>query len=250
MINAMIIDDEHYASQALVTLLKKHCPDVTVAAVSNNAKEAVKLIRELQPQLVFLDIEMPYLNGFELLEMLGNVSFDCIFTTSYDQYAIKAIRFSALDYLLKPVDPEELKAAVGRVTGKRSASQHQQQMELLLSRFQQPQPMVNRIALPTLEGLQIIPVDSILYCTSSSNYTIFNLAENQKLIISRTLKEIEEMLEDYQFLRVHHSYLVNLHEVRKYNRGEGGSLLMSDGASIDVSRSRKEMLLKKLQPGK
>lgn len=250
MINAMIIDDEHYASQALVTLLKKHCPDVTVIAVSNNAKEAVKLIRELQPQLVFLDIEMPYLNGFELLEMLGNVSFDCIFTTSYDQYAIKAIRFSALDYLLKPVDPEELKAAVGRVTGKRSASLQQQQMELLLSRFQQPQPMVNRIALPTLEGLQIIPVDSILYCTSSSNYTIFNLTENQKLIISRTLKEIEEMLEDYQFLRVHHSYLVNLHEVRKYNRGEGGSLLMSDGTTIDVSRSRKEMLLKKLQPGK
>jgi two-component system LytT family response regulator len=250
MINAMVIDDEHYASQALVTLLKKHCPDVTVIAVSNNAKEAVKLIRELQPQLVFLDIEMPYLNGFELLEMLGNVSFDCIFTTSYDQYAIKAIRFSALDYLLKPVDPEELKAAVGRVTGKRSVSLQQQQMELLLSRFQQPQPMVNRIALPTLEGLQIIPVDSILYCTSSSNYTIFNLTENQKLIISRTLKEIEEMLEDHQFLRVHHSYLVNLHEVRKYNRGEGGSLLMSDGTTIDVSRSRKEMLLKKLQPGK
>lgn len=249
MINAMIVDDEHYASQALVTLLKKHCPDVAVVAVCNNAKEAVKLIRELQPQLVFLDIEMPYLNGFELLEMLGPVSFDCIFTTSYDQYAIKAIRFSALDYLLKPVDPEELKAAVGRVTGKRSPSL-QQQMELLLSRFQQPQPAVNRIALPTLEGLQIIPVDTILYCTSSSNYTIFNLMENQKLIISRTLKEIEEMLEEYRFLRVHHSYLVNLNEVRKYNRGEGGSVLMSDGATVDVSRSRKEMLLKKLQPGK
>lgn len=249
MINAVIIDDEHYASQALMTLLKKHCPEVSVAAVCNNSKEAVKIIRELRPQLVFLDIEMPYLNGFELLEILAPVPFDCIFTTSYDQYAIKAIRFSALDYLLKPVDPEELKAAVARVTGKRSASL-QQQMELLLSRFQQPQPMVDRIALPTLEGLQIIPVDSILYCTSSSNYTIFNLTDSQKLIISRTLKEIEEMLEDYHFLRVHHSYLVNLKEVRKYNRGEGGSLLMSDGATVDVSRSRKEMLLKKLQPGK
>lgn len=249
MINAVIIDDEHYASQALVTLLKKHCPEVSVAGVCNNSKEAVKIVRELRPQLVFLDIEMPYLNGFELLEILAPVSFDCIFTTSYDQYAIKAIRFSALDYLLKPVDPEELKAAVARVTGKRSASL-QQQMELLLSRFQQPQPMVDRIALPTLEGLQIIPVDSILYCTSSSNYTIFNLADSQKLIISRTLKEIEEMLEDYHFLRVHHSYLVNLKEVRKYSRGEGGSLLMSDGATVDVSRSRKEMLLKKLQPGK
>lgn len=249
MINAVIVDDEHYAAQALVTLIKKNCPDVTIAAVCNNAKEAVKIIRELQPQLVFLDIEMPYLNGFELLEMLAPVSFECIFTTSYDQYAIKAIRFSALDYLLKPVDAEDLKAAVNRVTGKRSPSL-EQQMELLLSKFQQPLPAVNRIALPTLDGLQIIPVDTILYCSSSSNYTIFNLTEDQKLIISRTLKEIEEMLEEYRFLRVHHSYLVNLNEVRKYNRGEGGSLLMSNGATIDVSRSRKEMLLKKLQPGK
>lgn len=249
MINAVIVDDEHYAAQALVTLLKKNCPDVTINAVCNNAKEAVKVIRELQPQLVFLDIEMPYLNGFELLEMLAPVSFECIFTTSYDQYAIKAIRFSALDYLLKPVDPEDLKAAVNRVTGKKSPSL-QQQMELLLSKFQQPRPVENRIALPTLEGLQIIPVDSILYCSSSSNYTIFNLADGQKLIISRTLKEIEEMLEENRFLRVHHSYLVNLNEVRKYSRGEGGSLQMSDGTSIDVSRSRKEMLLKKLQPGK
>jgi two-component system, LytTR family, response regulator len=249
MINAVIVDDEHYAAQALVTLIKKNCPDVTITAVCNNAKEAVKVIRELQPQLVFLDIEMPYLNGFELLEILAPVSFECIFTTSYDQYAIKAIRFSALDYLLKPVDAEDLKAAVNRVTGKRSPSL-EKQMELLLSRFQQPQPAVNRIALPTLDGLQIIPVDTILYCSSSSNYTIFNLTDDQKLIISRTLKEIEEMLEEYRFLRVHHSYLVNLNEVRKYNRGEGGSLLMSNGATIDVSRSRKEMLLKKLQPGK
>ncbi|WP_119080122.1 LytR/AlgR family response regulator transcription factor [Chitinophaga alhagiae] len=247
MINAVIVDDEHYASQALVTLLKKHCPDVAVMAVCNNAKEAVKIIRDLRPQLVFLDVEMPWLNGFEVLEMLHPVLFDCIFTTSYDQYAIKAIRFSALDYLLKPVDPQELKAAVARVSEKRPGSL-QQQMELLLSRLQPA--TVDRIALPTLEGLQIIPVNSILYCSSSSNYTIFNLTGNQKLIISRTLKEIEEMLEEHQFLRVHHSYLVNLKEVRKYNRGEGGSLLMSDGASIDVSRSRKEMLLKKLQPGK
>lgn len=249
MIKAVIIDDEHYACQALAALLKKHCPEVEIVAICTSAKEAVKVVRELQPQLVFLDIEMPYLNGFEVLEMLAPIQFECIFTTSYDQYAIKAIRFSALDYLLKPVDAEELKAAVKKVAGKTQPSL-QQQMELLLSRYHQPQPAVNRIALPTLEGLQIIPVDTILYCTSSSNYTIFSLKDNQKLIISRTLKEIEEMLEEYRFLRVHHSCLVNLDEVRKYNRGEGGSLLMSDGAVVDVSRSRKEMLLKKLLPGK
>jgi two-component system, LytTR family, response regulator len=249
MIKAVIIDDEPYACQALATLLKKHCPEVSVEALCNNAKEAVKVVRELQPQLVFLDIEMPYLNGFEVLEMLAPIGFDCIFTTSYDQYAIKAIRFSALDYLLKPVDVEELKAAVKKVSGRQQPSL-QQQMELLLQRYHQPQTTVNRIALPTLDGLQIIPVDTILYCNASSNYTVFTLRENQKLVISRTLKEIEEMLEEYNFLRVHHSCLVNLDEVKKYSRGEGGTLLMSDGSEVDVSRSRKEALLKKLMPGK
>lgn len=250
MIKAMIIDDEPYACQALATLLSRHCPDVEIIALCNNAKEAVKLVRQLQPQLVFLDIEMPYLNGFEVLEMLAPVSFECIFTTSYDQYAIKAIRFSALDYLLKPVDVEELKAAVAKVHAKRPGAL-QQQMELLLARFHQPQPVVNRIALPAMDGLQIIPVDTILYCQSSSNYTMLTLRnESTKLVVSRTLKEIEEMLEEYHFLRVHHSCLVNLNEVKKYSKGEGGSLLMSDGAVVDVSRSRKEMLLKKLLPGK
>jgi two-component system LytT family response regulator len=249
MIKAVIVDDEHYACQALVLLLKKHCPEVTVQAVCNNAKEAVKLIRDLQPQLVFLDIEMPFFTGFELLEILAPVQFDCIFTTSYDQYAIKAIRFSALDYLLKPVDPEELKAAVKKVAGKREPSL-QQQMEILLSRLHQPQGQVPRIALPTLEGLQIIPVDTIIYCSASSNYTTLILKDNQKLLVSRTLKEIEEMLEEYRFLRIHHSCLVNLNEVKKYTRGEGGSLLLSDGSTVDVSRSRKEMLLKQLQPGR
>ncbi|UYQ94921.1 LytTR family DNA-binding domain-containing protein [Chitinophaga horti] len=249
MIKAVIVDDEPYACQALATLLKKHCPDVQVLALINNAKEAVTIIRELNPELVFLDIEMPYLNGFEVLEMLAPIHFDCIFTTSYDQYAIKAIRFSALDYLLKPVDVEELKAAVKKVTSK-SAPSLQQQMELLLQRYHQPQQGVNRIALPTLDGLQIIAVDTILYCNASSNYTVFTLKDTQKLVISRTLKEIEEMLEEDRFLRVHHSCLVNLDEVRKYSRGEGGTLLMSDGAEVDVSRSRKEALLKRLMPGK
>jgi two-component system LytT family response regulator len=249
MINAVIVDDELYASQALVTLLGRHCPEVTVLAVCNNAKEAVKLIRELTPALVFLDIEMPHINGFELLELLAPVSFQVVFTTSYDQYAIKAIRFSALDYLLKPVDPGELKAAVKKVAERLTPSLPLQ-LDILLAKLQQPQSIVNRIALPTMEGLQVIPVDTILYCTASSNYTTLTLKDKQKLLVSRTLKEIEDMLEDYPFLRVHHSCLVNLNEVKKYTRGEGGSLSMSDGSVVDVSRSRKEMLLKKLQPGK
>jgi len=246
---AVVIDDEPYASQALVTLLERYCPEVTVAAVCHHPREAVNIIRGLAPRLVFLDIEMPHMNGFELLEALSPVGFHVVFTTSYDQYAIRAIRFSALDYLLKPVDPDELKAAVKKAAD-RLSPHLPQQLDILLSKLYQPLSTVHRIALPTIEGLQMIPVDTILYCTASSNYTTLSLKDRQKLVVSRTLKEIEEMLDDYPFLRVHHSCLVNLNEIKKYTRGEGGSLSMSDGSVVDVSRSRKEMLLKKLQSGK
>jgi two-component system LytT family response regulator len=248
MIKAIVVDDEPYAGQALVTLLQRHCPEVVLVAVCNTAAEAMQMIREQQPSLVFLDIEMPHMNGFELLEALSPVSFQVIFTTSYDQYAIRAIRFSALDYLLKPVDATELKQAVAKASVKPDASLAKQ-LDILFAKMNPARGGVKRIALPTQEGLQMIPVDSIIYCSASSNYTSFILKDKQKLLVSRTLKEIEEMLEEYSFLRVHHSCLVNLDEVKKYIRGEGGSLLMSDGSEVDVSRSRKDNLLKRLTNG-
>ncbi|MEJ7673123.1 MAG: LytTR family DNA-binding domain-containing protein [Chitinophagaceae bacterium] len=202
-----------------------------------------------KPQLLFLDIEMPQMNGFELLEKLPQIDFDLIFTTSYDQYAIKTIRFSALDYLLKPIDREELKKAVQKVIARKKYPLPEQ-IEALLQKLNQPTIPVNKIGIPTMEGLHMISVESIISCASDSNYTILFLKNNQKITASRTLKEIQEMLEDYSFARVHHSYLVNLNEVEKYVRGEGGYLLMSNGTAVDVSRSRKEILLKKLQPNK
>jgi len=250
MIRTIVVDDEPYACKALLTLLEKHCPAVKVEAACHSAKEAEEMISSIKPQLVFLDVEMPHKNGFELLESLAPVPFQVIFTTSYDQYAIKAIRFSALDYLLKPIDPQELKAAVKKASELLSSSSLPGQLDILLEKLRQPAALTNRIALPTMEGLQVIAVDSILYCMASSNYTTLVLKDKQKLIVSRTLKEIEEMLEEYPFLRIHHSCLVNLNEIKKYTRGEGGTLLMSDGAEVDVSRSKKEMLLKKLQAGK
>jgi two-component system, LytTR family, response regulator len=249
VINALIIDDESYACQALATLLKNHCPEVTVAATCQDPREAVALIDKIKPQLVFLDIEMPHMNGFAFLEKCRPGSFDVIFTTSYDQYAIKAIKFSALDYLLKPVDATELKTAVQKYRERREPV-FQEQFEILLSKLQQPVSASTRIALPTMEGLQIIPVSNIIFCSSSSNYTILTLKDRQKLTVSKTLKDIEEMLEEHRFLRVHHSYLVNLDEIKKYFRGEGGILQMSDGSSVDVSRGKKELLMKKLLPDK
>ena len=246
MIKAIIVDDEPYCCDALEILLQRYCPQVQVAEVCNSGESALSAIKELKPQLVFLDIEMPHMNGFELLEKLPAINFELIFTTSYDQYAIKAIRFSAMDYLLKPVDREELQQAVQKVV-QRFDHPLPQQLEILLQKIHHPASTVQRIALPTMEGLQLIPIQSIISCTSSSNYTIFLLKDQQKITVSRTLKETEEMLEEHAFLLVHHSYLVNLNEIIKYVKGEGGYLVMSDSSAVDVSRSKKELLLQKLR---
>jgi len=249
MIKAIIVDDEPYSCESLVTLLERYCPVVKVADICHSGESALSAIKELRPQILFLDIEMPRMNGFEMLEKIPEINFEIIFTTSYDQYAIKAIRFSALDYLLKPVDREELQRAVQKVV-ERLHHPLSQQLEILLQKLHQPVSAIQKIALPTMEGLHMVAVNNIISCASDSNYTVLLLKNKQKLIVSRTLKEIEEMLEEYSFLRVHHSYIVNLNEVNKYIKGEGGYLIMGDDSTVDVSRSRKEMLMKRLQPGR
>jgi two-component system LytT family response regulator len=244
MIPAIVVDDEPYCTEVLVTLLERYCPQVKVVAVCSSAADALKAIPHLQPQLLFLDIEMPQMNGFEMLERLSQIDFHLVFTTSYDQYAIKAIKFSAMDYLLKPIDRDELQKAVQRVS-RHVQKAAAEQLDILLQKLHH-KTAVNKVALPTMEGLQMVHIDNIIYCESDSNYTLFFLKDKQKLVVSRTLKEIEEMLEEYPFARVHHSYLVNINEINKYVKGEGGYLVMGDGSHIDVSRSKKEALLKKL----
>lgn len=249
MIRAIIVDDEPYCCDTLETMLEKYCPDVQLVAVCHSGEEAIAAISQQKPDLVFLDIEMPRMNGFDMLQKIGPINFEIIFTTSFDQYALRAIRFSALDYLLKPIDKDDLQTAVLKVI-QRTQKPIAQQLQLLMQKLQQPTNPINKIALPTMEGLQMVPVESILYCESDSNYTIFHLKNKQKIIVSRTLKEMEEMLEEYSFARVHSSYLVNLQEVNKYIKGEGGYLVLSDGSTVNVSASRKKPLLSKLQPGK
>lgn len=249
MITAIIVDDEPNSCRVLATLLEKYCPEVSLLASCQSAEEAMKVIRQQAPALVFLDVEMPHMNGFEMLEQLSDLTFDLIFTTSYDHYALKAIRFSAIDYLLKPIDRDELQNAVQKVV-RRSRQLLSLQMEVLLQRINHPGSLVNKIALPTIEGLQMINVADIICCESDSNYTTVQLKKGQKLVVARTLKEIEELLDEHGFLRVHHSYLANLNEINRYVRGEGGYLVMSDGSHIDVSRTRKETVLRKLLPSR
>jgi len=246
MLKAIIVDDEPYCCETITTLLEEN-NEVEIVAVCYSAADALSAIQKYSPDLVFLDVEMPKMNGFEMLEQLPAVNFEIIFTTSYDQYALKAIRFSAIDYLLKPIDSDELQKAIQKVIH-RSQKPIAQQLEILMQKIHQPSTPINKIAMPTMEGLQMIPVDSIICCESDSNYTILLLKNKKKIIVSRTLKEIEELLEEHSFIRVHRCYLVNLNEVEKYVKGEGGYLVMSDGSSVDVSRAKKELLLKKLLP--
>ncbi len=244
MIKAIIIDDEVHCLEALSLLLTEFCPEVQLLEQCSSAKKGLEAIEKCKPDLVFLDIEMPFMNGFELLEQLSTISFAIIFTTSYDQYAIKAIRYSALDYLLKPVDPKELISAVKKVR-EQSPLPMAEQYQMLLQQINGKNSGFNKIAVPTAEGFELIPAEQVLYCEANDNYTHFLLKNKNKIIACRTLKDIEEQLSDFPFfVRVHNSYLVNLNEVTKYVRGEGGNLIMSDGSSVNVSRSRKEALLK------
>jgi two-component system LytT family response regulator len=245
MIDAVIVDDEYYCCTVLETLLRKYCPHVKLCATCTSGEEGIVAIRKFHPSLLFLDIEMPGMNGFELLERLDKVDFSLVFTTSYDRYALKAFSFSAMDYLLKPIDKDDLIKAVQKVELKPNNNVNRQ-LEILLERIGNPATTSSRIALPTMEGLEFINTDQVISCTSDSNYTNIKLKDNKKFIVSRTLKEIEEMLGTQSFVRVHNSHVINVNEINKYVKGEGGYLVMSDGSSIDVSRSRKEALLQRL----
>ena len=196
-------------------MLEECCSEVEVAAICHNGLDGLSSIHKLSPGLVFLDVEMPKMNGFEMLEQLPSINFHLIFTTSYDQYALKAIRFSAIDYLLKPIDREELKRSVEKVKDRYQLT-IPQQLEILMEKLRQPLKPVNKIALPSMEGLQMIPVDSIISCESDDNYTELKLKNGKKLLVTRSLKDLEESLESYSFIRVHRSMLSILMKLRKY----------------------------------
>lgn len=244
MIKAILIDDEIHCLDTLGILLKEYCPEVQILDQCRSAANGLLAIERLRPELVFLDIEMPGMNGFDMLEKLPEISFSIIFTTSYDQYAIKAIRFSALDYLLKPIDPNELKRAIKKVEEQIHLPMAEQ-FQILLKQIQDKDHQFNKIAVPTSDGYELIPVTQLVRCEANDNYTHIYLKNKNRIIACRSLKDLEEQLQNFNFfVRVHHSYIVNLNEVNKYVRGEGGYLVMSDGSSVNVSRSRKEALLK------
>ena len=242
---AIIVDDEKHCRDVLALLLQKYCPQVQVLASCPSAQAGVEAITLHRPDMVFLDIEMPGMNGFDMLEACRYTDFKLIFTTAYNEYAIKAIRHNALDYILKPVDKDELVQAVERAWQDRSAKSSAHVEGLI--EYLNKQKTGDRIALPTLEGLQILQSEDIYYCESDGGYTRFFLSNGKVSLISKTLKEVEDVLESKGFCRIHNSYLINLRFVQKYIRGDGGEVIMANGSNIPVSRNKKQDFLNLLE---
>jgi two-component system, LytTR family, response regulator len=253
MLNALIVDDEELGAKTLETLLKMHCSSVNVLGIANSADDAEKSIAGALPDVVFLDIEMPFANGFDLLQRFKNHPFEVIFTTAYNEYAVKAIKHNALDYLLKPIVPEELVAAVKKCEEKKNTALPSyknpalsaDRLEKIISTLSQK---VHKLPVPSPEGIVYLDPDNIVYLQGDINYTHIHLIQGNKITSSKTLKDFEQLLPSKQFFRIHKANIINLSYVSKYLKGDGGEVVMSEGSSLEVSRNKKTELLALLAP--
>lgn len=239
MLNCIIVDDEPGNTRVLRKMLGEFCPDTQVMGEATNAAEAEKIIRERSPDLVFLDIEMPYGNAFDLLERLMPVKFEVIFVTAFNEYSLKAFKYNALDYLLKPVNIPELQTAVIKASERLRLLDSNRQLTNLLANLKQPDTRLHKLAIPTMGGLLFIPIDTITRCEASGGYTSIYLKNGEKVFSSKNIKEYEELLPASTFLRVHNSHIVNLLCVRKYHKGRGGTIEMEDHSMIEVAIRRR-----------
>ena len=245
MIRAILIDDEEHCLKSLQNDLLTHCPNVEVLQSCNAAKEGIIAIRKHDPDLVFLDVEMPWMNGFEMLELLGDVRFSIVFTTAHDEFAAKAFRISAIDYLLKPVDPADLRSAVQKVEEKMEKGSSLGHITNLLRNIQRP-PTDQRIAIPQREGYEFVEVSSIQYCEAEGSYTRVFISGKPPVLVSRTLGDIEELLPPELFLRIHHSFLVNNTCIAQFLRTDGGMVVLKTGQKLPVSKSKKDLIMTRL----
>ncbi len=246
MVRALLIDDEEDAREALRLSIGQYCPEVQLMAVYASPEEGLRAIRDQPPDLVFLDIQMPRLSGFDLLQQLAPVPFEVVFVTAHDQYAIKAIRFSALDYLLKPVDVDDLIQAVRRVQQRLEQKNSAYQYQSVLHNMRFRPGKIDRLAVPSFEGIDFFDLNDIVCCQADGNYTILHLVGKERKLISKNLKDFESLLAESGFCRVHHSSLINLRHVQKYVKGEGGYVILTDGHPVDISRRKKEAFLSML----
>ncbi len=243
MIKTVIIDDEAEGRNVVSNVLKNYCPEVEILGEADSVASGFNLIKKTDPHLVFLDVQMPDGTGFNLLEQFDEIAFQVVFVTAYEQYAIRAFKYSAIDYILKPIDPQLLIEAVEKARLLPPAkSQTTERVVNLLENSK----TISKIALPTQNGYRFVKVQDIVRCESDNNYTLFYLQSNKQFIVTRTLKDYEVLLKNESFVRVHQSHLINLNYVDQYIKGEGGTAIMSDGSEIEVSRRKKELFLKSM----
>jgi two-component system, LytTR family, response regulator len=246
MIKAIIIDDEMHCIKRLEFMLADVKDVVEICDSSQSVEAGITAIKEIKPDLIFLDVEINNETGFDLLKKLPAINFEVIFTTAYDKYAVQAFKFSALDYLLKPVEENELIQAINKLHEKIEAKQTAKKFESLFHNLNTTNNTSKKICVPVVNGIEFITINKILRCESDINYTTIFMLNKQKLTVAKTLKEFEELLSDYNFYRVHNSHLINLAYIKHYNKGHGGFVTMEDGSEIGVSVRRKDEFLKKL----
>lgn len=245
MLRSVIIDDEPQNVKLLRTMLSEHCPQVNNLAEASGVESGIEVIQQTKPDLVFLDIEMPQGSAFNILDKLYPVSFEIIFVTAFNSYALKAIKYSALDYLLKPVNVEELKQAVNKAADKISTKTINLQLKNMLDNVKNVGTGFMKIAIPSIQGLEFINVEDIIHCEAKRAYTYLYISKSKKLLSVKTLSEYEELLPSNIFFRVHHSHLINLKRVVKFHKGRGGQVEMENGALIEVATRRKDEFLAK-----
>lgn len=247
MIKAVIVDDSGEARESLISDLKHWCPDVVISGVASGMQEGLQVVQKINPDVIFLDIELGDGDGFELLEKLGKTNAQVIFTTGMDNHGIRAIKFSALDYLLKPVDPDELIAAVEKLKNSSHKNDLTENLRLLSEHLKKtPKEPIKRLALNSADKVQVVLVQDIIRCESERNYTTFFLKNGKQIVVTKTLKEYEDLLEPSGFVRVHHSHLINLEHLKEFIKNDGGYALMDEGSHVPVSVRKKEDLLKAL----
>lgn len=238
----VIVDDESKSRQTIRNFIEKYAPELFVVGEADSVESAVSLIEKVKPELLFLDIQMPDGTGFDLLGQLSYSNFKLIFCTSFDQYAVKAFRYSAIDYILKPIDPDIFIGAVRKIIREKSDNTTEDKLEVL----KQNKISFTRLALHSAEGINLVKVENIIRCESSVNYTKFVLNGLPNILVTKTLKEYDELLSSQDFIRIHKSHLVNMNYIKKYIKGEGGWVEMHDGSKIEVSRRKKETLMQAL----
>ena len=249
MIKAIIVEDEPNSRKTLTLMLNRFSEEIELIDVCPGPQEGMESIAKNKPQLVFLDIEMPEFNGFEMLKKIGNINFEVIFTTAYDQYAIDAIRLSALDYLLKPIDEEDLGNAIEKCKRTIHQKKSNERYEVLYNNLGSKTAMEKTIILSAVDGLSVIKTNDIVRCEASRRYTKFYLQNKETMLMSRPLKDYEELLPATDFFRIHESHLINLNYLKKYIRGEGGQVILTDNTELDVARRRKDDFLKIILKG-